>query len=141
MGLAVAAPPARLVPIILICSPYGPSSRGRYMEEWQFLGIVGAPASLCIKTHLLCSFRVVICDNTNKISFFLRTGQEDMAVLLMARDFDTIEEWQQLLWDNRTAGSEIVKCCYTMFCRLGSSMNTPVRCLGQFGCISSCWQI
>lgn len=46
----------------------------------------------------------------------------------MVRDFDTIEEWQQLLWDDRAAGSEIVKCCYRMFCLLGSSVNIPVRC-------------
>lgn len=46
----------------------------------------------------------------------------------MVRDFDTIEEWQQLLWGNRTAGSEIVKCCYTIFYLLGSSVNAPGRC-------------
>ena len=56
------------------------------MEEWQFLGIIAAPASLCIEIYLLCSFGVVICGNTNKIGFSLRIGQEDMVV----RDFDTI---------------------------------------------------
>lgn len=51
-------------------------------------------------------------DNADSISFFLRIGQADMAVLLIVRYFYAIEEWQQLLWDNRTAGSETVKCCY-----------------------------
>lgn len=80
-------------------------------------------------------------DNVDSISFFLRIGQADMAVLLIVRYFYAIEEWQQLLWGNRTAGSETVKCCYMVFCFLGSSVNTPVRCLGQFNCIPRFWQI
>lgn len=51
VGLSVAAPLACLVHIILICNPCGPSSQGRYKKEWQFLGIIAAPASLCIKTR------------------------------------------------------------------------------------------
>lgn len=70
-------------------------------------------------------------DNSDSISFFLRLGQADMAFLLIIKWFYAIKECWLLLWNNRTSGSETVKYCCMVFCLLGSSVNIPMRCLGQ----------